>query len=47
MLPGGDLRHDTAIDPVELHLRGDTIAEDLPSVPDDGNGSLIAGGFYC
>jgi hypothetical protein len=47
MLTGGDLRHHAAIDPVQIHLRSDAVAEHFPTIPDDGYGGFIAGGFYC
>ena len=42
---GCDFRHHTAIDPVQLHLGGNAVAEDFSAIPDDGYGSLVAGGF--
>ena len=46
MLSGSNLRHHTAIDPVQIHLRGDAVTQYLPAIPDDGHRSFIAGGFY-
>ena len=47
MLPGRDLRNHTAIDSVQVDLRGYAIRKNLPSVPDNGNRRFIAGGFHC
>ena len=41
VLSGGDLRHDTAVDPVQIHLGGDAVTEHFPSVTDDGHGGFI------
>ena len=46
VLPGGDLRHDAAIFPVERHLGGDAVRKDLPPVPHHCDGGLIAGGLH-
>ena len=46
VLSGRDLRNDTAIDPMEFHLRGNAVAEYFPTVADNGNSSLITGGFH-
>ena len=46
VLAGGNLRHHAAIEPVQVHLRGDAVRQHLPSVPDDGHGGFVAGGFH-
>ena len=46
VLPGGDLRHYAAVNPVQVHLGGDAVRQHLPPIPDDGDGGFIAGGFY-
>ena len=45
MLAGRDFRDHAAVDPVQVHLRRNAVAQNLPTVPDDGHGSLITGGF--
>ena len=47
MLAGGDLRHHTAVFPVEGHLRCDAVCQHFPSIPDNGDGSFITGRFNC
>ena len=46
VLPGGNLRHHTAIEPVQVHLGGNAVRQHLPAVSDNGNGSLITGGLH-
>ena len=47
VLSGGNLRHHAAVDPVQIHLRGDAVCQYLPPVPDDGYSGFITGGFNC
>ena len=46
MLSGGNLRHHAAVDPVQVHLRGDAVRQHLPPIPDDGYSGFITGGFH-
>ena len=47
VLAGGNLRYHASVDPVQVHLGGNAVAQDLPSVPDNGHSGFIAGGFNC
>ena len=46
VLPGGNFRHHTAVETVQIHLRSDTVRQDFPAVADNGNGSFVTGGFH-
>ena len=45
MTAGSDLRHDAAVDRVQLRLRKYLVGEYFPAVLDDSDGSFITGGF--
>ena len=45
MAAGGDLRHYTAIDGMELGLGKDLVSEDFSAVLHDGDSGFITGGF--
>ena len=45
VLARGDLRHDAAVERVQVSLRRDGVGEDLAPVFDDGDGCLVAGGL--
>ena len=46
VFPGSNFRHHTAVKPVQIHLRGDAIRQNMPPIFHQGNCSFIAGGFY-
>jgi hypothetical protein len=45
VLAGGELRHDAAVEGVQLDLGGDDAGEQAAAVADDGGGGLVAGGL--
>ena len=46
MLARGNLRNNATVDAVQLHLRRDTVRQDLPAIAHKRNISLVAGGFH-
>ncbi len=46
MAAGGDFRHDTAVNGVEVGLGEDLVGEYLPTVPGDRHRSFVTGGFH-
>ena len=47
MLARCDLGYHAAVDPVLGDLGCDAVHKALPSVPDDGDSSLVTAGFHC
>ena len=45
VLARGDLRHNAAVERVQVCLRRDGVGEHFATVFDNGNGGLVAGGF--
>ena len=45
MAAGGHLGHDATVFLVQRDLGGGSLAEKLPTVPHDGDGGIVAGGF--
>ena len=45
MAAGGDLRHDAAVDGVQIRLGKNLVGQDVPTVFHDGDRGLVAGGF--
>ena len=46
MLPGGNFRHHTAVELVQLHLRRNAVRQHPASVLHNGHGCFVAGGFH-
>ena len=46
MLPGGNFRHHTAIELVQLHLRRDAVGQHPAPVLHNGHGRFVTGGFH-
>ena len=46
VLTGRNFRHHAPVNPVQIHLGGDAVCENPPSVLHQGHSSLVAGGFH-
>ena len=46
VLTGRNFRHHAPVNPVQIHLGGDAVCENPPSVLHQGHSGLVAGGFH-
>ena len=47
VLTAGNFRYNAAVFPMQRHLRGNAVAQNLSSILDDGYGSLVTTAFNC